>query len=104
MHKRLYVVGAVAGVVLLGGVWAAGLIPPDSGASPDVAAVAAATAATPVPIDAVAFDASTAKVTNNDEYGSTLRDANGVLQTKVSLVPVQVKRDGAWIPASNVVT
>ena len=45
MHKRLYVVGAVAGVVLLGGAWAGGLIPRVSGASPDVAAVDAASGA-----------------------------------------------------------
>ncbi len=69
-----------------------------------VVAATASAAATPVPSDAVAFDASTAKIVSNDEYGSTLRDASGVLQTKVSLVPVQVERDGAWIPASNVVT
>ncbi len=45
MHKRLYVVGAVAGVVLLGGAGAAGLIPSDSGKSPNVAAVVDAASA-----------------------------------------------------------
>jgi hypothetical protein len=69
-----------------------------------VVAANASAAATPAPSDAVVFDASTAKIVSNDEYGSTLRDANGVFQTKTSLVPVQVERDGAWIPASNVVT
>jgi hypothetical protein len=100
MHKRLYFVGAVAGVVLLGGAWAAGLIQPDSGASPDVAATAPADDQS---IKAVFDEASSVEVAR-DAYTVTERDGHGLMRATVSQQPSSVLREGQWVPISTKLT
>ena len=47
------------------------------------------------------FDASSAKVTSQSEYSVTSTDANGVKQTEVSDVPVNVKVGSDWVPSQT---
>jgi len=44
------------------------------------------------------FDEAAAVVTHQDEFSTTLTDPNGVSRVEISIFPMQVYRDGAWVP------
>lgn len=50
------------------------------------------------------FDAGSAKVASQSEYSITSTDANGVKQTEVSDVPVNVKVGSDWVPSQTVLS
>jgi len=45
------------------------------------------------------FDQSTATVTDRTEYTNEYTDASGMHQTQLSANPINVKKDGNWVPA-----
>lgn len=100
MRRRVLALVAGVGVVAIAGglAWDAR---GDHGAS--VPAVVADAIDQRVP-EGSGFDKSTAALVSQDETTRVWKDAQGVNRAESSLVPVRVQRDGAWIPASNVVT
>lgn len=56
--------------------------------------------AQPASNGALVFDESTATLTARDEFSDTYTDAQGVSRVALSLDPVNVLRDGEWVPAS----
>jgi len=53
------------------------------------------------PSTAPSFDAASAHVTSTDEYSTTSTDKNGVHQTLLSPVPVNVLSGSKWVPARS---
>ena len=49
----------------------------------------------------VAFDESTAELTDQDAYTQTYTDAQGVNRTYISFLPERVMRDGEWVATSS---
>lgn len=100
MPKRVYVIGVVSAVALLGGVLTASLVATSGDPSQPISALGAPADGS---IDA-SFDESTAVEVSRDAYTVTERDAAGVMKATVSQQVSSVLRDGEWVPISTELT